>query len=158
MTQALPHMRFLRYSSLGACSPPHVDLSRKTADGRCSTHTFLLYLTDCEYGGETRLLNSVNPRSTKTKEKLEGIEIIGSRLNNTENNGKKKENLSSKSTNSSELLTTEAAAGCQKHLCNVLATVQPKRGRLLVFPHQCPHEGMAADSLPKILLRGEMIS
>jgi hypothetical protein len=40
---------------------------------------------------------------------------------------------------------------------NILAIIVPKRGRLLVFPHICYHEGNKAISLPKLLLRGEMI-
>lgn len=40
--------------------------------------------------------------------------------------------------------------------CAILARVKPVRGRLLLFPHQCPHEGAPAESLPKILLRGEV--
>ena len=138
MTQVLPHMRFLKYSAIGACSPPHIDLSRKTADGRCSTHTFLLYLSDCKYGGETRLLKSVNTKNTKMKDKSEIMEI---------KNNKIEQITTSISTLSLNSLTRS----------NVLASVQPVRGRLLVFPHQCPHEGMMAESLPKILLRGEMI-
>ena len=138
VTQVLPHMRFLKYSAIGACSPPHIDLSRKTADGRCSTHTFLLYLSDCKYGGETRLLKSVNTKNTKMKDKSEIMEI---------KNNKIEQITTSISTLSLNSLTRS----------NVLASVQPVRGRLLVFPHQCPHEGMMAESLPKILLRGEMI-
>ena len=115
-------------------------------------------MTDCEFGGETRLLNSVNPRNTKIKEKLVSTEITESRSNNTQNDGNTAENSFSISTVSSESVITEAATGSVQSLCNVLATVQPRRGRLLVFPHQCPHEGMAVNSLPKILLRGEMIA
>jgi hypothetical protein len=37
----------------------------------------------------------------------------------------------------------------------VLARVAPVRGRLLLFPHRCPHEGAPTESLPKLLLRGE---
>jgi len=37
-----------------------------------------------------------------------------------------------------------------------LATVSPRRGRLLVFPHVTPHEGMEVIDVPKILLRGEL--
>ena len=37
----------------------------------------------------------------------------------------------------------------------VLATVEPRRGRLLVFPHACPHAGLAVIDAPKLLLRGE---
>ena len=40
---------------------------------------------------------------------------------------------------------------------NVLARVEPKRGRLLIFPHVCPHEGEKVIHVPKLLLRGEMV-
>jgi hypothetical protein len=37
-----------------------------------------------------------------------------------------------------------------------VAAVAPVRGRLLVFPHECWHEGRETVSLPKRLLRGEL--
>jgi len=38
------------------------------------------------------------------------------------------------------------------------AKITPARGRLLLFPHQCPHlaRPVVAEGLPKLLLRGEM--
>ena len=40
-----------------------------------------------------------------------------------------------------------------------IAEVEPRRGRLLLFPHLCPHRAdeVVAEGLPKLLLRGEMI-
>jgi hypothetical protein len=40
----------------------------------------------------------------------------------------------------------------------VVASVTPVRGRLLLFPHMCPHlaRPVTAEGLPKLLLRGEM--
>jgi len=77
---------------------------------RTSTHTFILYLTDCESGGETILLRQV-PGRRFTMSMQE----------------------------------------------NTLATVRPRAGRLLVFPHACPHAGAEVTCVPKLLLRGEMI-
>ena len=37
-----------------------------------------------------------------------------------------------------------------------LATVTPKRGRILIFPHRCPHEGLVVVDTPKMLIRGEL--
>lgn len=122
LSAALPHMRYLQYNALDASSPPHIDLSRRTSDGRTSSHTFLLYLNDCHTGGETRLLRCVNPKK-----------IIDDDSSN--DTGSNTENIDS----------------------NILATIAPRRGRLLVFPHCCPHEGLGAISLPKTLLRGEII-
>ena len=41
----------------------------------------------------------------------------------------------------------------------VRAAVTPRRGRLLLFPHLCPHLAAeaVAGGLPKVLLRGEML-
>ena len=39
----------------------------------------------------------------------------------------------------------------------VLAAVPPVRGRLLIFPHMCPHAGLAVGSVPKLFLRGELL-
>ena len=54
-----PHMRFLFYEESGSFLPPHVDLTRRDMNGVVSTCTFILYLTDCEEGGETALLDSL---------------------------------------------------------------------------------------------------
>jgi len=38
----------------------------------------------------------------------------------------------------------------------ILALAKPKRGRLLLFPHRCPHSGLSVESVPKLLIRGEV--
>jgi len=37
-----------------------------------------------------------------------------------------------------------------------LATVAPVRGRLFLFPHDCPHKAQPVEEPPKLILRGEM--
>lgn len=102
----LPFMRFLCYSESGTILAPHVDLSRVDVDsGQQSTHTFILYLTDCNQGGATSLIHSLSGPGRHEK----------------------------------------------------LAVVRPVRGRLLLFPHFCPHEGEAVVDVPKLLIRGEAI-
>jgi len=103
---AMVQMRYLLYSEAGGGLPAHNDLARTDEGGNRSTHTFILYLTDCGVGGETQLL---------------------------------------------------------EHMCGtkgypVVASVAPVRGRLLLFPHACPHlaRPVLAEGLPKLLLRGEM--
>ena len=39
----------------------------------------------------------------------------------------------------------------------VIVSVVPKRARLLLFPHLCPHMGCEVVDVPKLLLRGEVI-
>ena len=96
-------MRFLHYADRGGFLPIHTDLARTEAGtGIKSTHTFLLYLSEPGEGGETVLLESLDPKAS------------------------------------------------------ILATVKPVRGRLLVYPHACPHRANAVLAPPKLLLRGEM--
>ncbi|KAL3792351.1 hypothetical protein ACHAWO_000901 [Cyclotella atomus] len=108
MTKAPPssvfhHLRFLHYNQKGGLLPPHVDLCRvDDSSGHRSTHTFILYLTNCKSGGGTALLQHLSDPK-------------------------------------------------------VLAVAEPKRGRALIFPHMCPHSGQEVDSVPKILLRGEVV-
>jgi len=94
-----------RYAEVGGGLPPHADLTRTGPDGRTSLCTFILYLSDCEVGGETVLLEALPQPSA------------------------------------------------------VRAAVTPRRGRLLLFPHLCPHlaRPVVAEGLPKLLLRGEML-
>jgi hypothetical protein len=99
-----PHMRFLHYAHPGSVLAPHVDLSRTDLFGNCSSHTFILYLNDCESGGETSLLGDLSVADRN----------------------------------------------------EILAKVSPRRGRLLLFPHCCPHEGNGVVDVPKVLLRGEV--
>jgi len=53
---AMPFWRFIEYGA-GGCMAPHTDGSNTHPEtGRRTTHTLLLYLTDCAQGGETALL------------------------------------------------------------------------------------------------------
>jgi len=38
-----------------------------------------------------------------------------------------------------------------------MAAVSPRRGRLLLMPHACPHSAAATVSVPKVLLRGDVL-
>lgn len=39
----------------------------------------------------------------------------------------------------------------------VVASVAPRRGRLFLMPHACPHSAAAVLTLPKVLIRGEVL-
>ena len=122
----LPFMRFLSYDTAGTRLAPHVDLSRVDFDsGRRSTHSFLLYLTDCNEGGETTLLRN----------------LVGDRASCKHHQDNKHQ-------------------VCNDHGGddgNVIVRVRPKMGRLLLFPHACPHQGEAIVDVPKLLIRGEVV-
>lgn len=55
--RASPHLRFIEYATSGFIAP-HTDGHSFHAD-RCTTHTFLLYMTDTDDGGETEILESM---------------------------------------------------------------------------------------------------
>ena len=38
----------------------------------------------------------------------------------------------------------------------VLGSASPMRGRLVIFPHKCPHAGRPVVDVPKLFLRGEL--
>ena len=72
------HIRFLTYEKPGGVLPPHVDLCRvDDASGVRSTHTFILYLTDCDHGGGTALLKSLkDPQVLAVTQPKRGRAII----------------------------------------------------------------------------------
>jgi len=115
--ETIPLMRTLIYPEPGGQLPPHVDLPRSDhATGRRSTYTFILYLSDCEEGGETAILES-----------LPGDAALA------------------------------ASGGVAPGERKVLATIQPRKGRLLIFPHHAPHAGLPVVDAPKVVLRGEVL-
>merc|ERR1712048_208453 len=112
----MPHMRFLSYPEPGGALPPHVDLARTCADGRRSTYSFLLYLTDCMRGGETTFL-----------ECLDGDAALA------------------------------PSGGLAHGPRKAVAAIEPRRGRLLLMPHACPHSAAPVIDAPKVLIRGEVL-
>ena len=39
----------------------------------------------------------------------------------------------------------------------MLARSAPRRGKLMIMPHACPHSAAPVVSAPKLLIRGEML-
>lgn len=117
---------------------PHVDLSKQLDeyDPRChakSTHTFMVHLADCKQGGETVFLTHLNAlRSCQLHREARDLSL-----------------------EPEPELQVEEQDGEQD--CPVLAAALPRRGRLVVFPHECPHAGMAVLDVPKKFLRGELL-
>jgi hypothetical protein len=127
----LPGMRFLHYVNSGGSLAAHVDLAKKDViSGLDSTHTFVIYLSDCAEGGETALLDCLCvPKSRSSDGELE------------------------------EDLPHHHDFRIPAHMLEgrkVISAVQPRRGRLLVFQHLCPHLGNVVRDPPKLLLRGEL--
>mmetsp|Transcript_98207 Transcript_98207/g.174833 ORF Transcript_98207/g.174833 Transcript_98207/m.174833 type:complete len:416 (-) Transcript_98207:114-1361(-) len=132
-----PWMRFLIYKRAGQPLKPHVDaqwnagftpsidipyvpepwlsceqgyaeLGGQVGAPEKTSHSFLLYLTDCR-DGETQLLEGMVP----AREIAEDASLVS-------------------------------------------ASCKPRRGRLLLFPHDCVHAAAPVASLPKLVLRGDV--
>jgi len=115
----LAYMRFLEYDTVGGHLDPHTDGNKICEDtGYQSTHTMLLYLRDCDQGGQTLLLEPA---------------VIDS-SNSTSSKDKKEPPLPPR----------------------VVEAVQPKGGRILLFPHPILHEGAPVVDAPKLCLRAEV--
>jgi hypothetical protein len=146
---------------------PHVDLSKRTpGDARASTRTFLLYLANpgdasavqrrarawpCARGAAAThhavrhehiavasVVNSHAPARSDARRGAQGDVEVGA-----EGAG-------------GETVLLEREGATDETSGEVLARVRPERGRLLVFPHVCPHAGKTVVRPPKLLLRGEI--
>lgn len=170
--KVLPTMRFLHYTEVGGYLPAHVDLSRtEVVSGMESTHTFILYLSDCNEGGETVLLDRLQLGSSDGSSLRrvapvlkDSTERVSDCMNLSES---MKESNDSSTHGRIEINDISDGAHCGNEGNSgktdiyegriPLAKVQPKYGRLLVFPHLCPHMGNTVRCVPKLLLRGELL-
>ena len=89
----------------------------------------LLYLTDCSQGGETLLLKECTKEIPIPRENFPDVDWA-------DHDGDA----------STALLWPET----------VVFATQPKRGRILLFPHAVPHAGASVVTVPKICLRAEV--
>jgi sRNA-binding protein len=170
----MPHTRFLFYEEAGGSLAAHVDLSRTDPQSNItSTHTFILYLSDCEKGGETILLQHIRcgkkdttkhntPEELERQKKyIEQQQEIKARkeqqrLRYGDNKEKTKTESEPEEPEQQKKAKTKSKKSKKHNPGGVLASVSPARGRLLVFPHLCPHEGGVVIDLPKTLIRGEL--
>ena len=131
----LSRCRFLCYHEVGGDMRPHVDLFKPLdefdATGSLvkSTHTFMLHLADCHHGGETVFLSRINQAPN-----LNGAKLVTGTLGDD-----------------------VGAAAVATGGGGVLGAAAPRRGRLIVFPHMCPHSGLPVQDVPKLFLRGELL-
>ena len=125
----LPRMRFLCYKSQGGNMQPHVDLAKRDPSGSGISSSVRL-------STHTFMVHLADCKA--------GGETV----------------LLSKLTGAVADLDAGGSSGSsgERQLPDgVLAAVSPVRGRLLIFPHLCPHAGLPVDSVPKLFLRGELL-
>ena len=131
------YLRILEYNQKGAELPPHTDGTKTCEDtNRKSSHTLLLFLSDCEMGGCTVLMDGKGDWS-------------------------KQSNLI---VNEECLFSHDAANGHpgrqliknNRSIDHITLGVQPRCSRIFLFPHKWPHGGEMCDSIPKIVLRAEL--
>ena len=156
----MPTFRYLCYNQHGSRSAPHIDLVKAVwvnegdanadnAQGadhdedtdedaigdnissdvhfRRSTHTFILYLGPCHtvHGGDTALLQRLPPPQTTEAEMYALGDVYTASKND---DGRTTDVVIDSKT---EELVDD----------NVIVSVRPRRGRILIFPHSQPHTG-----------------
>lgn len=148
------YLRILEYDVVGEKKmglPPHTD-GIKICEQRHiqSTHTLLLYLSDCTTGGETVIMDPSNLQWSKHDLIVVPHDRIYQPNNNISSN--------SNSNNDSDLMSNwinVSQNGCP--ITNVALGIPPQRGRIFLFPHPWPHAGAIVDgTVPKIMLRAEV--
>jgi len=127
------YQRFLEYHKMGSELDPHTDGNKVCEEtDLTSTHTLLLYLTDCTEGGETVLLTKCS------KDYETSVGFLEQRLEDD------------------QVQTGQKNSCMTSNDPILLYATRPRRGRILVFPHTTPHAGAKVISLPKICLRAEV--
>ena len=180
IVRVLPWMRFLEYTEPNGSLGPHTDaLIRCKETNVWSTHTLLLFCSDCDVGGETTLLPEDAKTTRLRKRKLQkamsaAVEVKSAIANiiTSSDDGSSSSSSSSSSSINNEKNSARRLERLQRTLHsieqNIVAMneesatkqafpVKPKCGRIFFFPHECPHEGRPTVSVPKIFLRAELI-
>lgn len=131
------YLRILEYNKEGAELLPHSD-GTKVCDvtGQKSTHTLLLFLSNCKHGGETIIMDGQGTWSKET--------------NLVVPNEKRLQELDTNHNNRYDL------GGDHQSSRHISLGICPKIGRILLFPHYWPHAGAMCLELPKIVLRAEL--
>ncbi len=172
--RVLPWMRFLEYTTPNGSLGPHTDaLIRCKETYIWSTHTLLVFCSDCEIGGETTLLpedaKTTRLRKKKMQKAMDAAAEVRLAINriDTSCDGQQigadgDNNTDAKLAKLNRLQTTLQTiegniATMNKEASKPCFPVKPKYGRILFFPHECPHEGRPTVSVPKIFLRAELI-
>lgn len=171
--RVLPWMRFLEYTTPNGSLGPHTDaLIRCKETDIWSTHTLLVFCSDCEVGGETTLLPEDAKTTRLRKKKLqkamdaaEEVRLAIARMNTSCDGHQHSADDGSNGTNITKLNRLQTTlqtiedniTTMNKEAAKPCFPVKPKCGRILFFPHECPHEGRPTVSVPKIFLRAELI-
>jgi hypothetical protein len=125
-----PQFRILHYPNPGGVMAPHVDLSK------------VLDRVDSTWSADDRPVDAMK----QMKPALQTTHTFLLYLRTCESGGE--------TALLREVKNDVGAAGAET--AHSLAEVKPVRGRLLVFPHDCPHAGRPVVDTNKLVLRGEL--
>jgi hypothetical protein len=125
-----PQFRILHYPNPGGVMAPHVDLSK------------VLDRVDSTWSADDRPVDAMK----QMKPALQTTHTFLLYLRTCESGGE--------TALLREVKNDVGAAGAET--AHSLAEVKPRRGRLLVFPHDCPHAGRPVVDTNKLVLRGEL--
>ena len=125
-----PQFRILHYPNPGGVMAPHVDLSK------------VLDRVDSTWSADDLGVDAMK----QMKPALQTTHTFLLYLRTCESGGE--------TALLREVKNDVGAAGAET--AHSLAEVKPRRGRLLVFPHDCPHAGRPVVDTNKLVLRGEL--
>jgi hypothetical protein len=135
------YVRILEYNVIGSGLAPHTDGSKICDITRYkSTHTLLLYLSDCEIGGETVIVDSTRVGWSKCSQ----IVVPKDHMYKTPD----------AFGDIYHRHAIDVSYGCTKTYACI--GVSPQIGRIFLFPHEWPHAGALCRSIPKNVLRAEV--
>lgn len=134
------YLRILEYTNPGSGLAPHTDGTKVCEQsGATSTHTFLLFLSECSKGGETVLLDGKHGWTSHSK-----VVVPPERVVSYADHADHAEPQLLRDMTDSDTST------------NVSLGVSPHVGRILFFPHEWPHAGAICETVPKVILRAEL--
>ena len=131
------YLRILEYNRKGAELLPHTDGTKTCEDtSRKSSHTLLLFLSDCHIGGCTVIMDGKGDWS-KQSNLIVREECL---FSHDDANGQ----------------PGQQQLRSNRNVDHITLGVQPQCSRIFLFPHKWPHAGEMCDSIPKIALRAEL--
>ncbi|CAD7941300.1 unnamed protein product [Amoebophrya sp. A120] len=143
--KVFPQMRFLHYDAEEKAAAPHTDLSRSVRIENLSSPMEIEEAGLMQQWSSVQKFTSTHTFILYLNSLDEAASVVESEALVTAGGG----------TPGATRILQKVVPPCAPR--EVLAEVVPKFGRLLVFPHSCPHEGFPVGKQEKLLLRGEVL-
>ena len=154
--------------SRGSAATTNGSSDSTSTAGLSSTHTFILHLVSCQHGGETVMLRQLaSPAPPDGKGGIACVDGGGGGGGGADADADGGGGGGGGGDADADALERSGAGEGRVHAPDsdpdpdpgpwILGSAAPARGRLVIFPHICPHAGLPTIDAPKVFLRGELI-